>query len=247
MSFFELIKSIEFSFKDNTGSINKYVDTFLTRFKMQQRLLTKKDSYRIPNKKKYSFDSFISIYGFIVYGLCSVNRESDCKFSFLQDDTIKVDTILSVRDVCLLTKFEFSSLFVLRGDIEATLNRLYLKIILIVTERGIEVKSVHLIKIGHYEIKTISGINNSVAWIAKMCINASDDPLMKRKMINTIEHICVESVANIISSYTVPILVLFFVRIYKCRRYLLIQFLLIFPLLLIYFYSLLFSYGYYGY
>lgn len=244
MSFFELIKSIEFSFKDNTGSINKYIDTFLTRFKMRKRLLTKKDLYRIPNDRKYSIDDYIRVFDFVIFGLCSMIRESVCNFSFL-DDGIKVDGRFSVHDVRLKSKFDFTSLFVLGGDVEATLSRLDVKIILVVTEHNVEIKSLQIIKMGRYEVTKICGINNAIAWGAKFWINVSPDPILKKKIIHTIEFIALESLAGILSTYETPFLIKLFVRLYKHRRHLFRHFIYMLPFLFLYFYSLLYFCVYY--
>ncbi|XP_023241460.1 uncharacterized protein LOC111639750 isoform X1 [Centruroides sculpturatus] len=238
MSFFELIKGIEFSFNDNTGNLNQYTDTFLTRFKLRNRLLTKKDSYRLPNKKKYKIDDYVRIFDFVIYGLCSMIRISDCTFSFLEE-AIKVNGLFSVRDVRLMAKFDFSSLFALGGHFEATLSSMDVKVILVVTEHCLEVKSLQILKLGHYEVIKITGINNALAWATKLWINASVDPTLKRKIINSIEHIATESLKSILSTYIVPLPVRIYIGLYKQRKQLIKYSLCLIPFVLIYFYSLL--------
>ncbi|XP_023241461.1 uncharacterized protein LOC111639750 isoform X2 [Centruroides sculpturatus] len=241
MSFFELIKGIEFSFNDFTGNVNKYTDTFLTRFKMRKRLLTNKDSCKLIFNKKYPIFDFIKVYDFNIYGLSSITRESPCNFSF-SENYIKVEGRFSVRNVKLIAKFDFSSLIALSGHAEINLSKLDLKITLIVTEYSVEVESIQLLKIGRYEAIKIFGINQALAWAAKTFINASPNPILKAKIYEIIEHVTMDCLKSILTYLEIPIIVNVFVGFYKYRRQLLRHSMYIFPFLLIYFYTLLYFY-----
>lgn len=153
--------------EDDVGNANDYVDEVLGNFRNEPSMVSKVDPLEIPEVSEKKF----KLKGGTVRGLSSLYRHGDCTLQY-EDNTVKVECTVAVRDVVAVARYAAKALFFwIKGNVEARLEKIALNLQLSSTKGNVRLDSLKVAELGKYKIKKITGMSGVLNWLLKLIAN----------------------------------------------------------------------------